>query len=113
MEKIKKKGLISITLGIVSLFYFPYLRTFDKQILSLLNAISTKYHLYWIYDHSLIITASPFVLFAILGIIFSIKARKSEEKLFSTIGIVLSFLGLLIVVGCVSFIYLVGRFWGG
>jgi hypothetical protein len=33
--------------------------------------------------------------------------------LLSTIGIILSFLGLLIVVGFVSFIYLVGRFWGG
>jgi hypothetical protein len=113
MEKLKKKSLISITLGIVSLLYFPYLRTFDEQILGLLDAISTKYHLYWIYDHSLIITAFPFGLFAILGIIFGIKTRKSGEKLLSTIGIILSFLGLLIVVGFVSFIYLVGHFWGG
>jgi len=80
----------------VSLFYFPYLRTFDEQILSLLDAISTKYHLYWIYDHSLIITASPFILFALLGIIFGIQARKSGEKLLSTIGVILSFLSLLI-----------------
>jgi hypothetical protein len=113
MEKLKKKSLISIISGIVSLLYFPYLRTFDDQILRLLDIISTKYHSYWIYDYSLVITSFPFILFAIIGIIFGIEGRKLEGKLVSTIGIVLSSLGLLIVVSFVSFIYLVGRFWGG
>jgi len=101
-----KKSVISIVLGILSLLYYPFLLIFGEQIWKIART-------YYLERYNLMIAGVIFVLFAILGIIFSIQARKSGEKLLSTIGIVLSFLGLLIVVGFVSFIYLVGRFWGG
>jgi len=109
----KKRGLASIILGGLSLFYLPFLRSFDDRILEMLDIIATKYHLYYLYDHALVITASIFILFALVGIILGIQGRKSEGKVVSTIGIILSSLGLLIVISFVSFVYLVGYFWGG
>jgi uncharacterized membrane protein len=110
---VKSKNLISILFGVLSLLYYPFGVAFDEKILKIAKELGSKYGLYFLYNYELIITGSIFILFAILGIIFGIKARKSGEKLLSTIGVALSFLGLLIVIGFVSFIYLVGRFWGG
>ena len=102
----KKKSFISIVLGILSLLYYPFLVVFGEQTLK----IARKYYLD---RYELIITGSLFVLFALIGIILGIKARKSEGKLPATIGIILSSIGLVTVVSFISFIYLVGYFWGG
>jgi len=51
-----------------------------------------------------ILIAFFFVLLAVIGMVLGIQGRKSENKLFATIGIILSGVGLIITMGFVSFI---------
>lgn len=91
-----KNGALSIIFGIIGLIYLPFLFLFGEKI--------------WEIIGMLYIGALGFLfgIFSLLALIFGILGLKSPKRELAILGIILSLIGLLIIVGFNLIVYVLG-----
>lgn len=91
-----KSGILSIIFGIIGLIYLPFLFLFGEKIWEIIGML---------YIGAL---GFLFSIFSLLALIFGILGLKSPKRKLAILGIVLSLIGLVIIVGFNLLVYVLG-----